>query len=278
MASLTSGEFAGATHKRGAAFVVEHVVAALTQGLAPLLAVAQRVGIKKLGLGLCVHGLAVDGQALVDVGHLVTRQSDDALDVVQRGLGWVTEHHHVATLRFVVVDDFGVDHRQTNAVVEFIDQDQVANMQGRDHGARGNFERLEQKRAQDKHRQDHGEQACRPVQPPRLLQQGLSGGRAGVGVDLGDALTRQLSDALGLGGVGTVGGAAALGQEVDLLQHPIHAGDEHGQQEQQREVALEHAQVPSAGVRRERGQDHGGERGHQGVHQSSTCKMAKKAS
>ena len=83
----------------------------------------------------------------------------------------------------MVGDDLLVDHRQADAVVELVDQDQVADQQRRDHRAGRDLERLEQERAQQEDDQDHREQAGRPVEPPGLQQQRLAR-RGDVVVDL----------------------------------------------------------------------------------------------
>jgi hypothetical protein len=114
-----------------------------------------------------------------------------------RGVDRVAEDHHVAALRVVVGDDLLVDHRQPHAVVELVDQDEVAHQQRRDHRTRRDLERLEQERAQQEHDQDHREQAGRPVQPPGLHPAGFA--RLGhVAVDLGDALGGQFGAARGV--------------------------------------------------------------------------------
>src|SRR5690606_9834348 len=71
------------------------------------------------------------------------------------------------------------------------------------------------------------------------------------------------------------GGAAALRQEPQALGHPVHAGDDRRQEQQQREVALHHVEIPGRGVADEGGKDRRSDHGH--VY-SSTCRMARKAS
>jgi hypothetical protein len=78
-----------------------------------------------------------------------------------------------------------------NAVVELVDEDQVAHQKRRNHRAGRNLERLEQERPQQEDDQDDGEQAGGPVEPPRLHQHRLAR-RRHVVVDLRDALPRQL--------------------------------------------------------------------------------------
>ncbi|MCY1383051.1 hypothetical protein D9M69_711370 [compost metagenome] len=95
--------------------------------------VAHGIRVEELGFGVAGNRLAVDGQLLVDIGHLVTGHPDHTLDVVQTRLGRITEHHHVTTLRIVVGKQLGVEDRQTHTVVKLVDQDQVTHSQRGDH-------------------------------------------------------------------------------------------------------------------------------------------------
>ena len=157
--------------------------------------------------------------------------------------------------------------------MKLVDQDQVTHPQGGDHRARRDFERLKQKGTQQKYHQYHREQASGPVQPPRLHQQTLAGGG---GVDIGflDAQLGQffaprqrlVFEGLCLG--------QALGQKVKTLGKPIKARNHRGGEQQQGEITVIHAHVPSAGIADKGRQHKCGEDGHQ----SSTCKMAKNAS
>ncbi len=73
-------------------------------------------------------------------------------------------------------------------------------------------------------------------------------------------------------------GALALGQKHQFLGNPVNAGDQRGQHQQQRKIAFDHARVPGPCVGGESRQDHRSDRTHDGLHQSCTCKMARKAS
>jgi hypothetical protein len=63
-----------------------------------------------------------------------------------------------------------VDHREADAVRVFVDEDEVADQQRRDHRTGGNLERLDEKGAHQKDDQDHWEEALRIFDPPRLLR------------------------------------------------------------------------------------------------------------
>ncbi len=143
------------------------------------------------------------------------------LDVVQRGLRGIAEHHHIAALRGVALGHLGVEHGQADAVGVLVHQDQVAHQQGGDHGAGRNLERLEQERAQHEDHEQHGEQAGRPVQPPGLLRMRVSPSvvstmswRRPLAVQLGTACGG-LGQALGL--------LLALGRE-DKSARPASTG------------------------------------------------------
>ncbi len=200
-----------------------------------------------VGLGLLGDELAVDSQLLVQVGHLVARQAHHALDVVDARVHRVVEHHHVAARGVVVGDDLLVDHRQADAVVELVDQDQVAHLQRRDHRAGRDLERLEQEAAQHEHDGDDREQPRGPVEPPRLLQQAAFD-VLDIAVDPGDPLARQLGAAGGVLRLVQRRRLAPPGCEVQALGEPVREGDERQEQQQQREVADPLVHQPAAEI------------------------------
>ena len=71
-----------------------------------------------------------------------------------------------------------------------------------------------------------------------------------------------------------LGRGQALRQEVQPLGHPVNAGDHGGHEQQQREIAFEHAHIPGAHIAGKGGQH----KRCEGGHHSSTCRMARKAS
>ena len=79
--------------------------------------------------------MAIDTQMLVLIRDSVAWQTDHALDVIERRIFRVAKHHDITALRFIDADDLLVDDRQANAVGKFIDQDEVAHQQGRNHRA-----------------------------------------------------------------------------------------------------------------------------------------------
>ena len=146
--------------------------------------------------------------------------------------------------------------------MEFVDQNEVAHQQGGDHRARGDFERLKQKRAQHKHHCNHREQACRPVQPPWLHQQFFAALGSEATVHLVDALGLQSGLALGRLGFGLGQSALALGQKHKLFGHPICAGQCGGQQQHQREIGLYPPEIPRCTETDKCGQQNAGDRLH----------------
>src|ERR1051325_4304678 len=117
------------------------------------------------------HEPPVDGEPLVAVFEAVAGQADHALDVVERRILGIAEHHHIAAMRFADGDDLPVHHRKPDAVGVLVHQDEVAHQQRRHHRARRNLEWLDQKRAQQEDDEDDREEGDRVFDPPRLLQQ-----------------------------------------------------------------------------------------------------------
>src|SRR5215467_87509 len=112
---------------------------------------------------------SVDREALVLVDDLVTRDPDDALDIVDRRVLGKAEHHHVAPLGLPDRDDLLVDEGEPYAVRELVDEDEVADQQRRYHRPRRNLERLHHERAKHEHDQDDREEALGILDPPGLL-------------------------------------------------------------------------------------------------------------
>src|SRR5690242_9108888 len=109
------------------------------------------------------------GELLVHIGDRITGHANDTLDVIERGILRIAEHHHLAALGRVHVENLDVDNGQAHTVREFVDENKVAHQQRGDHGARRNLERLDQERAQQEHHEDHGEEALGILHPPRLF-------------------------------------------------------------------------------------------------------------
>ena len=123
----------------------QNLVLHAAQGFDKTRGIKQAITIEIVLDFLLHHLLAIDGQLLVSIDDLVARQTDHALDVVERWVRRIAEYHHVAALRRVHFDYFLVDHRQAHAVGVLVHQDEIAHQQGRDHRAGGNLEGLHEK-------------------------------------------------------------------------------------------------------------------------------------
>jgi hypothetical protein len=97
--------------------------------------------------------------------------------------------------------------------MELVNQNQVAHQQRGNHGARGDFEGLEQKRAKQKNGDDDGKQTSGPFQPPGLGQErGL--GLLHIAVYLLDTLLGEGATALRIVLFELHGGALARGHAI----------------------------------------------------------------
>src|SRR3546814_18253885 len=94
------------------------------------------------------HRLSIDGQLLVLILHDIARQAHHALDVIDIRIDRITENHDIAPTRMTDIDNFVVDEGQAYAVLEFIHQNQVAVLQGGEHGTRLNGKSVDYKGAQ----------------------------------------------------------------------------------------------------------------------------------
>src|SRR3546814_7744155 len=108
----------------------------------------------------------VDGQHLVAVLDNIARQSYDPLDVVHIGIDGIAEHHDTAATGLTQFNDFLVDDRQANAILKFVDQNEVAILQSGQHRARRNAKRLDDKRTTDEHKQNEGAKTKKVIEPP----------------------------------------------------------------------------------------------------------------
>ena len=187
--------------------------------------------------------LAIDRQALVQVGNLIAGDPYDPLDVIHAGARRVSKHHDVTPLRRGATGDFGIDDRQANAVSELVHQNQVADFQRGNHRAGRNFERLEQKRSQQEYCHDHRKQPRSPVQPPGLRQNGVACLRD-IPINLGYSHAGELFATPRIFCQQRVSSTPALGQKVKTLGEPIKTGDNRRQKQQQGEIALQKSQVP----------------------------------
>src|SRR5690606_4082460 len=101
-----------------------------------------------------LYRFAIDDQYLVAVFDNIARQPHNPLDIVYIRIHGVAKHHDIAATGRAKFDHFLVDHRQTNAVLEFIHQNQIPILQGRQHRPGRDTEWFDHKRSQNKHEYD----------------------------------------------------------------------------------------------------------------------------
>ena len=110
--------------------------------------VHQPLQIAVVAIGRLRQRRAIDGEFLVTVDDLITRQPDHAFDEVLRRVNRIAEHDYIAALRFADRNDLLFDDRQPYPVSEFVHQNEVADLQRGTHRRAGNLERFGNERAQ----------------------------------------------------------------------------------------------------------------------------------
>lgn len=98
----------------------------------------------------------IDHQALVDDFDLIAGNGDNPLDVVDIPVLGKTKDDDIATDRGLPWHQEFAGKRHPQAIDEFIDQEMVADLQGRQHRPGGNLECLHDK-GTDKESQQHGD-------------------------------------------------------------------------------------------------------------------------
>ena len=144
--------------------------------------------------------LAVHGDLVVVVADAVAGQADHPLDPVLARVVRGPEHDHVAALRFAVVEELLVGDRPAQAVGELVDQDEVADQQGRHHRAGRDPERFRHEAAQAQYQRQDREEGLGVVDDHRFLRlfQHAGGGDA----TLGEEQLVEQPDQAGQGGQG----------------------------------------------------------------------------
>ncbi len=139
----------------------------------------------------CPYGsvdlLAVDEDLLVLHLDGVAGLADHALDEILARVDGVDEDDDVAATRIRELDDALAEDRQPDAVAQLVDQDVVADLQGLEHRARGDLERLHQEGADEERQEERDRERLgiladrglgldgRPRHRPRLVVLGLAG-------------------------------------------------------------------------------------------------------
>ena len=103
------------------------------QLLGELCRIGNTIGFKILTLWLSKNFFIIDKELFIQVGELVTRQAHHTFDVVNGGINRITKHHHVTARGLTKRNYLFINDRQAQPVSEFIDQDQVARLQGWQH-------------------------------------------------------------------------------------------------------------------------------------------------
>src|SRR5690606_28346192 len=94
--------------------------------------------------------LAIDVNGIVGIADMFAGQANDTLDEIT-GIVRGNEHHYIAPLRLAYRNDFGSGNGQPYAIGVFVHDNEVANVECRNHGAGGNLKGLEQKRPQNEY-------------------------------------------------------------------------------------------------------------------------------
>ena len=144
--------------------------------------------------------------------------------------------------------DLLVDHRQPDAVLVLVDEDEVADLQRRKHRARRDAERLVKERAQQEDEQDDREEAGGVFEPGRLAHGALF-----------QAAALLLDDGFLARQRGRVA-AVEVGQQAGCPRSPLLGEDQ------------------LVGDPQDPGEDGQYEQDQGKVHLSSTCRIARKAS
>ena len=128
-------------------------------------------------------------------------------------------------MRSAHLEHLGVEHRQTNAVVVLIDQNEVADMQRRQHRSRRNAKGLEKEAAQQKDDQNDREKSGGVLEPPRLTKRRRLQ-TAQIFADSSIAASERLAVGSFKSRRGFLGLPAALRQKYRALKNPKNAGDD----------------------------------------------------
>ena len=115
-----------------------------------------------------VKRLAIDIDPLAPNLYLISGQPDDPFDEVPTLIVGVLEHDDVLPAWGPGANDPGIQHRNANAINEFVHQDMIPNLQGGHHGARGDFERLHHEGSNKQGQDDGNGQGLEPLAGSRL--------------------------------------------------------------------------------------------------------------
>ena len=168
------------------------------------------------------HGAIVNIQDFIVIGDLVAGQAGHALDERHVRVFGVAENHNIAPRRGLVGDEFGLQHRQAQAIVIFIDQDKIPDQQGRHHRGRGDFERLKQKGTQQQHGQEDREEGFSIFHDQREL----------------GARRRLVACPVGVPGLGREKGRLSAAREAQPIHEPDQAAYKSQKDQQGRKIKI----------------------------------------
>src|SRR5450759_4936756 len=152
-----------------------------------------QAGLNVIVIPICLLRLfdPVDPQPLVAIFDSIAGKSDHALDIIQRRIFRVAEHHHIPALRIVKLSDLLIDDRQPHAICKFIHQNKVADLQSRDHRAGRYLERLDQEKTNEKYHQNDRKETLGIFHPPWLDNPAAALGRQGEAIQQPNAAGNQ---------------------------------------------------------------------------------------
>ncbi len=84
-----------------------------------------------------------------------------------------SKHHHVTSIRAVRLDDLDVDDWQTDAVAELVDEDEITDVETRQHRSRRYAKRFDNERAKQENQQDDRKKRLGVLDQPRFLDADL---------------------------------------------------------------------------------------------------------
>ena len=106
-----------------------------------------------------LHPLSVDVELLGPHLHLIPFDAHNPLDKVLLRVFRIDKHHDVVAFRVLDGDNGLLDKGKLHPVDKLVHQDMVAYLKGVEHGARGDFERLDHEGSNEKG-QDEGNDNC----------------------------------------------------------------------------------------------------------------------
>src|SRR5690606_13913365 len=110
--------------------------------------------------------ILVDPDSIVPYGKPIARQTYDSLDPCLAGRPRRAENDHDSAFGLADVQTFDVEEGQPHAVAKLVHENEIADLEGRDHRAGRNAIGLRDRCAEGEDQQQHGEQRYRPIDEP----------------------------------------------------------------------------------------------------------------